>query len=196
MNHEYYLIGSDGNPDAPLLNGSGRDSFKFKRIPVVITKPVRLVYNPPVPRKPRMIDYHSMPDSVVSRKIYNVLEPMNIKGIQLVPAVIKGKNDVIFEDYWIIHIYNRIDCMDRERSIYETDDDNEVHFIEKLYLDRKKLEEIPVEERLIFSLESHRSKRIYHKSVVEAIMSVNPEGVMFYPIEEWYDGIQFEKFKS
>ena len=196
MNHEYYLIDSDGTPDAPLLNGSGRDGFLFRNPPVVITKPIRLGYRPPIPRKPRMIDYHSMPESVISQKIYEVLEPMNIKGIQLVPAVIKGKDDELFKDYWIIHIYNRIACMDREKSIYEADDDDDIDDIEQLCLDKKILNEIPLEDRLVFLLKEDISFYIYHKSVVEAIMSVNPEGVKFYPIEEWYDGIQFEKFKS
>ena len=195
MEYEYYLIGSDGNPDAPLLNGSGKDAFLFGDAPVKIDKPIRLSYRPPVPKKPCMIDYHSMPDSVVSRKICNVLEPINIKGIQLVPAVINGKDDDLFEDYWIIYIYNRIACMDMERSVYETNRRGKIINIERLFLSRKALAEIPLEDRLVFSLKEDISFCIYHKSVVEAIMSVNPEGVMFYPIEEWYEGIQFEQFK-
>ena len=92
--------------------------------------------------------------------------------------------------------------MDREKSIYETDDDDDdddddnISSIEQLFLSQKVLAKIPLEDRLVFTLKEHISFRIYHKSIVEAIMSVNPEGVTFYPIEEWYDGIQFEKFKS
>jgi hypothetical protein len=33
---------------------------------------------------------------------------------------------------------------------------------------------------------------LYHKSVVDIIMAVNPEGIVFTPVEEWYDGQQFD----
>jgi len=35
---------------------------------------------------------------------------------------------------------------------------------------------------------------VYHKSIVDIIMSVEPEGVCFTPVEEWNDGSQFDLF--
>ena len=194
---EYYLIGSDGNPSVPLLRADGDQStwFLFGNEPVEINEKVELCFNNPIPNKPEMVDYHSMPNAVISKKIYDVLSPLNIDGIQLVPAVIRNnKTNDLHEDYWIIYIYNKIRCLDRINSEYtvDEDDEDEIEDIEKLVLDKEILKAIPLENRLIFLLKEGRSKRIYHKSVVDAIMAKNPKGIRFYPIEEWYDGIQFQ----
>ncbi|MDR2870589.1 MAG: hypothetical protein LBV04_09070 [Deferribacteraceae bacterium] len=77
---------------------------------------------------------------------------------------------------------------------YELDtNDGEIRSITKLILDKEILSNIPLEKRLIFSLQEDCSKYIYHKSMVDAIMATNPEGIIFTPIEEWHEGIQFRR---
>lgn len=193
---EYYLIDSDDTPSVPLLMPDKGQStmMLLRREPIEpLEIPMELCFNPPVPAKPRMVDFHELPSSVFSRKIYDILQPMNIYGLQLLPATIRGKKEERYNDYWVAYVYNRIACLDMEHSQYEISRVNgKVKNIIKFYLDNKKLTEIPLEKRLVFLLEEDMPKRIYHKSIVDAIMSVNPVGIRFYPIEEWYEGLQFK----
>jgi hypothetical protein len=195
---DYYLIGGDGNPNSPLLRADeGQSTFFLEgEKPVEIDEPIRLCFNNPIPQKPKLLDFHKLSDAVVSKKIYDVLASMNIYGIQLVPAVIRNnKTNDLHDNYWIIYVYNEIMCMDREKSVYtvdEDDEDDEIDDIREFLLDLNILSEIPLEKRLIFLLGEDRSKGIYHKSVVDAIMAVNPKGIHFHPIEKWYEGQQFD----
>lgn len=194
-NFEYYLIGSDSTTSVPLLmpDENQHTMMLHGREPIdKLDKPMELCFRPPVPAKPRMVDFHELPSSMFSQKIYDVLQPMNIYGLQLLPATIKGKGGEYYEDYRVAYVYNRIACLDMEHSEYSIDeDDGDIRNILRFFLDNEKLKEIPLEKRLVFLLAEGMSKRIYHKSVVDAIMSVNPVGIQFYPIQEWYEGIQF-----
>jgi hypothetical protein len=191
------LIGSDNTPSVPLLMPDDNQNtwMLHGREPIEpLEKPMELCFCPPVPGKPRMVDFHELPSSVFSQKIYDVLQPMNIDGLQLLPAIIRGKDNNFFKDYWVAYVYNRITCMDMERSQYDISKlDGKIKNILRFFLDDKMLAKIPLENRLVFLLEEGMSKRIYHKSIVDAIMSVNPVGIQFLPIQEWYEGIQFEE---
>ena len=89
---EYYLI-------RPVFDGTiptVRDKDGCSRYADIM----RLMLASPVPKKPRMVDYHSLDgaDAVYSQKVYDVLKPMKIKGVDLKPVIItgkKGKNIVI-----------------------------------------------------------------------------------------------------
>jgi hypothetical protein len=119
---------------------------------------------------------------------------MNIYGLQLLPATVRGKEDELYKDYWVAYVYNRIACLDMEHSKYEISKvDGAVKNILQFFLDKEKLAAIPLEKRLVFLLAEGMYMRIYHKSVVDAIMAANPVGIKFYPIQEWYEGIQFEE---
>ncbi|GHU07143.1 hypothetical protein FACS1894151_01000 [Spirochaetia bacterium] len=198
---DYYFIASAGVADAPLLrnddnlNPDGLD-FLDENEETDIEEPVNLCFNSPIPKKPRMVDYHNLPNAVFSQKIYNVLAPMNIAGIQFIPAIINGVKGEQYDNYWIVNYCNCIECFDKGKSVYEIDDFTECwEDIEKLYLDKVALSKIPLSKRLVIMPQETSMFELYHKSVVDAIMAVNPEGVRFLPIEGWYEGIQFENLK-
>ncbi len=190
---EYYLIGSDNTPSVPSLKqGDGTRSLMFliRETPIELSYPLKLCFRKPIPRKPRMVDYHSLPDSVFSQKIADVLQPMNIEGLQLVPTTVVGNDGAEYENYYIAHIYKHISCMDMYNSKYTISPlDGDVTDIRRFFLDKEKLAKIPLEKRLIFLLKEDIAKRIYHKSIADAIMATNPVGIQFYPIQEWYEGI-------
>jgi hypothetical protein len=193
---EYYLIGSDNTPSVPSLKqGDGVSTlFLLDEEPIELpAEPLELWFRKPIPRKPLMVDFHSLPSPVFSQKIANVLLPMNIEGFQLVPATVVGNNNIEYKNYWVVYVYKKISCLDMEHSEYEISPlDGKVINIRKFFLDTAKLAEIPLEKRLVFLMKEDRAKRIYHKSVVDAIMATNPVGVRFYPIKEWREGIQFD----
>jgi hypothetical protein len=191
---EYYLIGGDGNFSAPSLKTD--EGYNYGSMIGDEPKEIELMklcFRNPVPKKPQMLDFHFMVNSVISKKIYDVLAPMNIYGVQFIPAVVRNnKTNELYENYFCVYIYNKITCLDMEHSKYTISPlDGKVTDIRNFSLDNKKLSEIPLEKRLVFLLKEDIAKRIYHKSVVDAILSINPEGIQFGKITEWHEGIQF-----
>jgi len=47
-------------------------------------------------------------------------------------------------------------------------------------------------KRLIFELTEDTSVTLFHQSIKEMIMSINPKGFKFIPAIDWYSDISFE----
>lgn len=188
----YYVIDRASDEAYPLIapQDDSRHTMLYSMTKNKIDTPERVQYKfcDPIPRKPVIGDYFSEPESVVSRKIADVLEPMHIDGIQLIPAEIKTNTGEILENYFYIHIYNHIKAIDRNKSEYEVDDYDPDFFIwiDSFELDREVLAKIPREKRLIFKLRESSTTHLYHESIVQAIKAVNPKGVSFTKVEDWY----------
>ena len=184
---DYYVIEITNDSNYPLLTvkqgGEYQESEEFIQNPDIME--YRLAK--PVPSKPVMADYHSSPYSVVSKKIGNELAKLNLKEVQLIPATITGKNDEQHEEYFFLHIYNYIVALDRQKSIYKWDDFlEEANPIEKIVLSEEALKAIPLEERLVFRLRENFMFELFHKSIVDAIMATNPEGIQFTKVEDYH----------
>ena len=188
---EYYIISRANNNNHPLFEWDQLSGMFYKGRPVEISEPVKLRLGSPVPKKPEMVDYHSLPESVVSERIKNVLEPMTIVGIQFVPVKVQGKNEGEFFDYWLMHIYKKISCMDRKKSDYKVSESGRIS-VRKLVIDEAVVKDIPLEKRLVFELKEGASLFLVHKSVRDAVMAVNPVGVEFIDVDEWGIGSAFE----
>jgi hypothetical protein len=187
FNKEYFVIGRANNSNHPLLTVTKGGGYEEDEEYVENPKLMEYRLGKPVPAKPVMVDYHSSPYSVVSKKIYDVLTGLNLKDIQLIPATITGKNDELYENYWFLNIYNNLAVLDREKSKYDWNDFLEVaNPIEKLVLSGELLNDIPLEDRLVFRLEENTTFEIFHKSVVDAIMATNPEGIQFTKVEDYH----------
>jgi len=130
----------------------------------------------PVPSNAELTDYIGVPDSVVSKRIYDILHPLNIHGIQLLPSAVY-LNGEKYEGYWAIHIWNYIKCIDVEAS------DVEITMAGvyggRIVIDAKRFEKIPLKERLIFRSEEGEMLKIFHKTIVEKILAVKPTGLVF-----------------
>jgi hypothetical protein len=189
---EYYLIARENNDQYPLLvEDSNCPPYTLEREAINNPRPMEYRFGKPTPRKPKMVDYHSAVNSVISKKLYDVLAPMNIKGVQLIPALINGNNNEIYDDYWYVHIYNYFPALDREKSNCRWDSMGVAYQMRKIVLNEEYLKTIPLEERLVFFLSENRVKQFFHKSVVDAIMDTNPEGLRFHNVREWQEGLQF-----
>ena len=190
---EYYIVDSTNNNNYPLLTVTKGGIYQRKKIYVENPEPMEYRLGSPVPKQPKMVDYHSTPCSVVSQKIHDVLEKLNINGLQMISAIITGKDSELYENYWFLNIYNKLAVLDKEKSKYKWDDFLEVaNPIEKLVLSEELLNDIPLEERLIFRLEENTTFEIFHKSVVDAIMETNPEGILFTSVADWSIGTAFD----
>ncbi len=190
---EYYLIGRENNDQHPLLvEDSNCPPYTLERGAIDNPRPMEYRLGKPVPRKPKMVDYHSAVNSVISKKIYDVLASMSIKGVQLIPAIITGKKNEIYENYWFVNIYNHFPALDREKSVCDWDSMGVAYYMQSITLNEEYLKTIPLEERLVFFLSENGVEQFFHKSVVDAIMATNPKGLRFYNVREWEDGMQFD----
>lgn len=192
---EYYLMKRRGNKPFPLVVADMRsdhtnlyigDNFsEYHEKPIPDPRTMEFGFRAPIPRKPVIGDYFAAAgDGVVSRKIADVLLPMDINGIQLVPAQVMSNKGELYEDLFYIHIYHYIKAMDTERSDFELNEYG-IYFIDSFVLDEKVLTEVPLEERLVFKLRENGTMCLYHRSVVDAIMATEPEGVQFIKVEDW-----------
>jgi hypothetical protein len=187
---EYYLIERAGDAAYPLLKCDDDSDHTLKYIHFnkenIIENPqtMEFTFGKPYPRKPVIGDYFSQPESIVSEKIKNVLEPLQVKTIQLIPATVTSNKGEVYEGFYYIHLYKIIRAMDMKTSEYEQLSGGS-YSIDRFNLDNAILEKIPLEERLIFRLDEYKTMKLYHKSIVDAIMAVNPVGVQFTKVEDW-----------
>lgn len=189
---EYYKIDRSNDRHIPLLDvDSGSPHYQYKESDIENPGLMLLRLGQPIPKKPKMADYHSLPSSVISKKIFDILEPLKISGIQLLPAQIRGKEDLIFKEYWLLNIYNEIRCIDLQLSDCKIEGPN-LSNIKKIILDKAVLSAISLRERLIFRLAEDWSYQLFHSSIVDKIMEIKPEGLRFTNIEEWNDSTLFK----
>lgn len=182
---EYYRVNRSKDNTIPLLEVEDNcPEYLNLNTPIENPKLMLFRFGKPVPKKPLMADYHSSPNSVISKKIYDVLSPRKIEGIQLLPARIRGKGKDVFNDYWAIHIFNKIKCIDIRKSDCEIREFS-IANVHSIVLDTKVLENIPLEKRLIFRLKESFSYQLFHVSIVEAILESEPVGIRFTNIENW-----------
>ncbi|MFV0329890.1 MAG: imm11 family protein [Dysgonomonas sp.] len=190
----FYMIpfGAD-YPSLDFVNSMTDSFLLYEKFALDESHVFRFRFEDPVPRNPKMGDAHGNAQHlIISDRIKKVLEAMNLKDVQYLPATIEGgKNNEIFEGYRALHIHNLIRCMDREKSDFKERDGSIVR-IKKLVLDSEALGKIPLEERLVFALGEKRLFMFFHKSVVEKILAINPEGVKFAPAHKWNSKSLFE----
>jgi len=194
LEFDYYLPIEDNDGDTPLLMNDDsidpKGTFYILRNELVADGHITyLTFREPVMAKPDLnTDYLKMDtSSVFSKKIYNALIKNSIKGLQLVPVLIRDKKNEEHDGFFIANIYQRYFSFDQEKTeFWEIDEDTEAWLdIEKIVLNRNLLSEIPLKDRLVFESKEHPSFTLYHKSIVDIIMSVNPKGINFIPVEEW-----------
>ena len=144
---------------------------------------IKLRLGAPVPTHPIMVDYHSLPEPVVGERIKNVLEPLHIGGTQLIPARIPVGDEVY--DYRLLHVFNRIVCVDKEQSNCTYSRSGRMIDIKHLALDEDILGDLPLERRLIFVLAESTSTYLFHQSIKDAVMAIEPKGVQFFRADQW-----------
>lgn len=190
---DYYLIESDDNFMSPLLIVDDEvDPYGLEYLEQ--DKQVEqgtisyLTFADPIPKKPDMVDYLDLEcRQVFSKKIYEVLSKHYITNLQLVPAVIRGNRGIEYTDYWIANIYQEYAFLDENKSEREGDiDDNGRWFVvESMVLNEELVKKIPLEKRLVYYCKENPAYVLYHKTIVNIIMSANPEGLIFTPVSEW-----------
>ncbi|WP_163991760.1 imm11 family protein [Pyxidicoccus caerfyrddinensis] len=192
MQSDYCVLEREGPDTYPLLgwDQSGR-AFR-KGTAVHVTEPIRLRLRTPVPGTPVMVDHHSLPAPVLSTRLKEVLAPLSLYNVQLVPADVRVGDAVL--RYWLLHVHNEVPCMDKARSVFELSSCGRlVLSLDKLVLDENVLADIPLERRLVFVLAEATSVCLVHCSVIDRMLSLTPrpQGLRFIPVTEWSDAAGF-----
>lgn len=117
-------------------------------------------------------------------------------GQELFPSVLQHYDGTYLEPFYYLHIWERRNIWDRKQSIYETPYDPEkdlVAYLDKIVLDDVAVSLIPVEERQIVLLEKVGGTIIlFHNDLLAKLTEKGlTSGAKFYPLEDWYPGIQF-----
>ena len=193
FDNQYFILERENNDNYPLLEwdevrNSLEDGIFADLEELRIEEPINLVLGEPVPDSPQLVDYHYLPPDVFSDKVAEIIREMALFKTQLFPARITHK-DKVMEGYYIFHIFNEIECMHMERSIYKKRASS--YAIEKLSLNEELLSKFEEKQRLVFRLEEKPSKKLYHQKVVDKIMKVNPVGLRFIRLDEWDIGSAF-----
>lgn len=194
LQDEYYVIESENNDQYPMFSWDQLSDGFGIGVPAVVNGPVKFRLGEPIPPKPQWVDYHVAPSPVVSSLIADVLAPKNIYGVQLVPAEVRDPRDPFAEvrDYWYVHVWNRIGCVDKQKSDVEYFKDGSIFSIDELVLDEDVLSKIELSKRLVFELSEKNSVLLIHESVKNLIMSVSPRGCRFFKASDWNSDSTFE----
>ena len=203
-NEDYYLIEEFGGYQSPMLgidydihpDAKGCEYLMFGSMKGDENITAHLCFASPVPRKPQMVDYHFCEcRQVFSKKIYDVFRDKEITGLQWISAIIEGKKGEKYTDYWIANAYQRYAFLDKEKSKYRSIDKQFGTWsgVDKMVINDELISQVPLEERLIFVTKEQCAYVLYHKSIVDLIMSVNPIGLKFIPLSEWYNGFVYKQ---
>jgi hypothetical protein len=194
LNDEYYVLEPDNNNNYPMIGASLRP----RSLDQIFTNDYTLnIYlDPPIPKKPEYVDFHTSGSTpVVSKAMKDLLEPLEINGIQFLKGT---KGDVIDElklDYYLLHIYSRVICIDKDKSDVKLDDEDDevdnVLDVKTLVIDSDLLLKTPEENRLIFKVREYGVIQLFHKSIVDVIESAGLKGLRFIPVKKWNDNAAF-----
>ncbi|VAW67512.1 hypothetical protein MNBD_GAMMA09-162 [hydrothermal vent metagenome] len=195
LQDEYYVIRRSNNDNYPLFSWDQLSGDFGMGRPVEFKEPVKFRLGSSASPNFEWVDYHSSPEPVISKRIFDALIPLDLYGVQFVPAKVRNPkapfSDV--KDYWYMHVWNQISCLDKENSELELYDDGAIFEIEKLILNEKILSLFELRKRQIFELTENTSVLLVHQTIKDAIESVNPEGCRFFKATDWYSDIVFEK---
>ncbi len=189
LNDEYYVLESENNNNYPMIGASLRPRSQGRKL--VEEYALNIYLDDPMPKKPEYVDFHtsgSVP--VVSKNMKDLLEPLNIYGIQFITGT---EGDVIEElklDYYLLHIYSRIVCIDRNKSDISVGEIG-VSDVTSFVLDNEVLIKTPEEKRLIFKVREYGVIQLFHQSIVDVIESAGLKGLRFIPVKKWNDNAAF-----
>lgn len=198
-NQEYFYMYAKG-VNFPRLSFTGSQPIKDSQLfyseeRIDNDHIIPLMFASPILPKPQLADVHHIGSTLaISEKLKSHLEQLRLKNVQFIPASIQDYSDDIYNNFYIIHIYNLVRCADLEKSEWRPvrRDPSRVLSFDKLILDNELLDKIPLEDRLVIALEEQNLDKIYHRSIVDHILKLWPTGVTFYPLAGFTGNEPFE----
>lgn len=195
LQNEYFVIEAENNKPYPMFAWDQSIGDYGLGHPVQAeSEPIQFIFGDPIPENFEWADYHVAPQPVFSTRLASVVQPLDLLGIQFVPAKVSGSNGpfAVIHDYWFVHIFNRIACLDKNQSEFDSYDDGNIFSIDELVLDEDVLNKIDEKDRLLFELAEKTSVLIIHKSLKDIIESIHSTGIRFFPVSQWNSDSAFD----
>lgn len=185
-NEEYFYMRPVPNIYPVLMLLGLQDSIFLSDKPIEHTH-LRFVFDLTLTpnNAPKLGEAHGIGQNfVVSARVKEAFEELGLVKTQFVPASIRDEQNNIHEGYYAMHMHNSINCADLKYSDWtpSSANPNEVQSIHKLVLDNAVLDTVPLEGRLAIMIGETHNCGIYHRSVVDHILKLRPQGIRFYPI--------------
>ncbi|MBU6953554.1 imm11 family protein [Hahella sp. HN01] len=195
LQDEYYVIERENNDDYPLFSWDQESGPYGGGKAVNSPAPVHLALGEPISASFKWVDYHALPSPVVSEPLAEILAGLNIYGVELVPALVRNPKD--FDEpvkkYCLVHIWNRIACLDKTKSVIRTNKaGTRIFSIDQMVLDESVLKDIEEDKRLVFELDEKAAIFLVHQKVKDAILSISPKGCRFFKASDWNSSSSFD----
>lgn len=196
-NQEYFYVSDtrgDMYPTLAYAAGGGNFVEVDKAKPLDTSEKRIMCFQSRTSSKPQLADFHCLKHyaPVISEGLKNVLDSFNLKDVQFLPAAVRDNEHNLHEGYYILHVYNQIQSMDWEKSRWDENEFNEKRpYIDNLVLDNALIDQVPLEERLVFTVWEDSSHLLFHYSVVEEMLKTAPKGLTIYRLSTWDSSLPF-----
>lgn len=188
LGKEYYVLETSSDNEMFIHSlDSAVDDLLMKDNYIDPTIILKFYFDETTVKEPILYDHIEKGMSpLFSKRVKEVLELFDyFPAVQCVESAITFK-DQIFEEYYYLNILNYISCVDTNHSIFDTKRrTGKIGTFDKLVLLEDTLNNKSLPQRLIFRLEEAASVVLFHESVVEAVMKIEPTGLKFYHVDKW-----------
>lgn len=130
-------------------------------------------------------DFHLSNTPVVSRRVVELLQPLNIPGLEFFPARIRLPDNSFDDTYSALYLDREIECLDEEFCQFQTDPHQQSVLLERMALNARVLESIELPERLAFRPKESGREYLFHAALVEALSHQPLRGARFVPVQDW-----------
>jgi hypothetical protein len=143
-----------------------------------------LEFSPPRPRKPVTVDFLDGAVGVFSKRITDVMKSFGMEGVDFHSSRISDTKGTVYDNYVCVETWDNIyELMDKKLSKYHYE--HLTYSFSKLVINREELSKIPLNKRLCMRIREAPGYTLYHQSVVDAIMALEPTGMYFQDIENY-----------
>ncbi|GHV58856.1 hypothetical protein FACS1894103_1090 [Campylobacterota bacterium] len=194
---EYYVMNVDGANNHPLLAWGKTRRGPFLQAALIDEKtlslPLQIVFDEPYPKQYEMADFLMLGAQFAgSETLKKFFERNKVYGAQFVPIEITTNKKEIITGHYAIHFHNRLRAIDENNyEGGEPDEFGEILDLSRFSLNAFLLNNIPIENRLVFVLEEDAGMIIVHQSIYEAIRAENLTGMRFWKVSDWDNNAMF-----
>lgn len=181
----YYVLHRANDERFPLFASDDPNRKPLYRAQWVnLPAPLVIRLGAPVPKSPVLVDYHSMPQHVFSRRVADAILALEPDNVQLVQAVVhfQGKD----YDYAQLHAAVAVSgVLDMQKSQFDGP------ILERIALNYDRIAELPEKQRLLIPMAEKACKFIFHETVKNAIEATGGTGFRFFHVDVWSDTVSF-----